>query len=208
GGLGGMWTLFAKESLTKSRQGQVVLTGRWALSGERPERLEGFPEWGERVSYRQMDVEDGVQVKQVIAAIQEEYGELKGILHGAGMIADSLLRDKSEAQLRAVLGPKVGGTYNLDQASQEVELDFFVLFSSVAGAMGNLGQADYATANGFMDQFAAYRNRQVGAGKRHGRTRSIDWPVWQAGGMKIDEGRQRVLQQITGNQPMQTATRI
>src|SRR5437588_5053821 len=74
--------------------------------------------------------------------------------------------------------------------------------------MGNLGQADYATANGFMDQFAAYRNRQVGAGKRHGRTRSINWPLWQAGGMKIDEGSQRLLQQITGMQPMQTATGI
>src|SRR5256885_12276447 len=44
----------------------------------------------------------------------------------------------------------------------------------------------YATANAFMDQFAGYRNRQVTAGERHGHTRSINWPLWQAGGMAID----------------------
>src|SRR5207244_8002534 len=81
-----------------------------------------------------------------------------------------------------------------------------VLFSSLAGAVGNLGQADYATANGFMDQFAAYRNGQVAAKRRHGRTRSINWPLWQAGGMGIDPVSQELLQQATGMQPMQTAT--
>ncbi|HEV7836532.1 MAG TPA: beta-ketoacyl synthase N-terminal-like domain-containing protein, partial [Gemmatimonadaceae bacterium] len=100
--------------------------------------------------------------------------------------------------------PKVTGTFNLDQASQLVELDFFALFSSIAGALGNLGQADYATANGFMDQFSAYRNLQVTAGRRRGRTRSINWPLWAAGGMGIEPALKELLQRTTGMQPMQT----
>src|SRR5260370_5989708 len=93
-----------------------------------------------------------------------------------------------------------------EQAVNGVEMDLFVLFSSVAGAMGNVGQADYAAANGFMDQFAAYRNRQVAAKQRHGRTRSINWGLWQAGGLRMDAASQEMLQQATGVQPMQTAT--
>ena len=92
----------------------------------------------------------------------------------------------------------------MDQASRDVKLDFFVLFSSVAAALGNVGQADYACANGFMDQFAEYRNGLVAAGERHGRTRSINWGLWQAGGMRIDEKTQELAQQTTGLQPMQT----
>src|SRR5207249_4577542 len=80
------------------------------------------------------------------------------------------------------------------------------LFSSIAGAMGNVGQADYACANGFMDQFAAYRNGQVAANKRHGRTRSINWPLWEAGGMGIDPATQELLEQTTGMRPMRTVT--
>jgi len=98
------------------------------------------------------------------------------------------------------------GTYNLDQASRDVRLDFFVLFSSIAGALGNVGQADYAAANGFMDQFAGYRNRQVKRGERHGLTRSINWGLWQAGGMKVDAATQELMEQRTGMRAMQTAT--
>src|SRR6185369_11447768 len=65
---------------------------------------------------------------------------------------------------------------------------------------------DYAAANGFMDHFAAYRNRQVTAGERRGRTRSINWPLWQAGGMAIDPATQEQLQHAIGMQPLQTAT--
>ena len=70
--------------------------------------------------------------------------------------------------------------------------------SSIAGAMGNVGQADYAAANAFMGQFAAYRNAQVAAGQRHGRTRSI--PV-RPGQVRRD-GRRPVSARVAhGRQP-------
>jgi acyl transferase domain-containing protein/enoyl-CoA hydratase/carnithine racemase/acyl carrier protein/SAM-dependent methyltransferase len=207
GGLGGLGVLFAKEIVEKT-EAKVVLAGRSALSRDKQALLDGLFTQAGRVSYRQVDVGDREQVTQLIAAIKDGYGQLNGILHGAGMIADNFILKKPWAEFSEVLAPKVTGTVNLDHASQDVELDFFVLFSSFAGAMGNLGQADYATANGFMDQFAAYRNQQVAAKTRHGRTRSINWPLWQVGGMSLAPVNEERLQQTTGMQPMQTLTGI
>ena len=206
GGLGGLGILFAKEILKQTRQATIVLTGRSASSAEQQALLDELSSSGGRVSYRQMDLGNLNEVRQLIASIQEEYGQLKGILHSAGMIADSFILKKTSAEFTEVLGPKVTGTYHLDQASQNLELDFFVLFSSVAGALGNVGQADYAAANGFMDQFAAYRNLLVAAKQRHGRTRSINWAAWQAGGMTTDVATRAMLEEATGMRPMQTAT--
>ncbi|PYS30179.1 MAG: hypothetical protein DMG11_06165, partial [Acidobacteria bacterium] len=206
GGLGGLGVVFAREILEQTREARLVLTGRSALSPEKQRLVDGLSTEAGQLSYRQVDLGDLDQVEQLIAAIQAEYGQLTGILHCAGMIADNFILKKAAAEFSEVLAPKVTGTFNLDHASRDVELDFFVLFSSIAGAIGNVGQADYATANGFMDQFATYRSRQVAAKQRHGRTRSINWPLWQAGGMGIDQASRGLLQQTIGMQPMQTAT--
>ena len=96
-----------------------------------------------------------------------------------------VLLKKSAESVSAVLAPKVRGTWNLDQASAEADLDVFVLFSSGVAVFGNVGQADYAAANGFLDIFAAYRDGLVAQGLRHGRSLAIDWPLWDAGGMRL-----------------------
>ena len=197
GGAGGLGLLFANEILGRTREARVILTGR---------RKREIPIHSDRLRYHQTDLGDTDQAERLVAAIREQYGRLDGILHSAGVIADRFLLKKTVAEFRDVLAPKVTGTFNLDQASRHVELDFFVLFSSLAGAVGNLGQADYATANAFMDEFAAHRNRQVVAGQRHGRTRSINWPLWEAGGMQIDPAGRELLERTAGIRLMQTAT--
>ncbi|HEX8619469.1 MAG TPA: SDR family NAD(P)-dependent oxidoreductase, partial [Thermoanaerobaculia bacterium] len=206
GGTGALGALFAREILNRTREAKVVLTGRSPLSPEKAAFLDGLSLQPGRVTYQQVDLGHIDRVTALVEAIREQYGRLDGILHSAGMITDNFILRKSDAEFRSVLEPKVDGTYNLDQATQELELDFFVLFSSFAGAMGNVGQADYAAANGFMDQFAAYRNRQVMEGLRHGRTLSIQWPLWRDGGMQLDAATQELLEQTTGMLPMQTAT--
>lgn len=205
GGLGGLGSLFAQEILAQTRHASVVLTGRSALSTKQANFDELSLSTG-LLSYRQVDLGDLDQVTRLVRDIQDEHQQLNGILHCAGMIADAFILKKDPSRFAEVLGPKVTGTYNLDQASQDVKLDFFALFSSFAGAIGNVGQADYAAANGFMDQYAAYRNSLVIAKRRHGRTRAINWPLWQSGGMKMDLASQELLQRTTGLQPMATAT--
>src|SRR4029077_18445093 len=125
----------------------VVLAGRSSLSEGKQTVLDGLSSKTGRVMYRQTDIGDPEQVRKLIAGIIDEYGRLDGILHSAGLIADDFILKKNAADFRAVLMPKVTGTVNLDRASRDLDLDFFVLFSSIAGASGNLGQADYAAAN-------------------------------------------------------------
>ncbi|PNP76811.1 hypothetical protein FNYG_09827 [Fusarium nygamai] len=58
--------------------------------------------------------------------------------------------------------PKVLGTRNFEEAlkKQEEPLDFFFLFSSVSGIAGQIGQANYAAGNTFMDAYVQYRHGQ------------------------------------------------
>src|SRR6185503_20107333 len=103
GGLGALGVVFAKEILGQTRQARVVLTGRSALSREKQRLLEGLSGEGGRVSYRQVDLGDGEQVRRLIVGIEEEYGELKGILHSAGMIADNFILKKTNGEFSEVL---------------------------------------------------------------------------------------------------------
>ncbi|MEA2490006.1 MAG: polyketide synthase PksL, partial [Acidobacteriota bacterium] len=207
GGLGGLGLLFAKEILRKTAGSHVVLTGRSAWTSETEAVLDGLAAHGGHATYRQVDLGAVDEVETLIAAVTAEQGQLSGILHCAGMmIVDRSIANNDCVEFAQVLEPKVTGTFHLDQASRHVELDFFVLFSSVSSVTGNPGTADYAAANGFLDVFAAHRNRLVAAGQRHGRTVSINWPVWQSGGMCIDEADEKRLLQATGMQPMRTVS--
>ena len=208
GGLGRLGSLLAKEILEQSRHAHVVLSGRSAFGADIRGRLDALSPQTGRLSYRQVALEDLDQIARLIGDIQTEHGRLDGIVHVAGMTADNLILKKSAVEFRTVLAPKVVGTFNLDHATRGVHLDFFVLFSSVASALGHPGQADYAAANGFMDHFAAFRNRLVAAMQRYGRTRSINWPLWQEGGMRLDRATLEVLQQASGVQPLQTAAAL
>ncbi len=181
GGLGGLGMLFAKEILQKNAR--VVLAGRQPLTSKIQEIVDGLSAETGRVIYRQINVANLDQARRAVEAVHNERGRLNGVLHCAGTIQDNFLIKKTSAEFRHVIESKVTGTFNIDEATRSLELDFFAMFSSIAGVLGNVGQADYAAANGFMDRFAEWRNGQVAAGLRHGRTRSINWPLWQDGGM-------------------------
>src|SRR5258707_10238919 len=126
GGLGALGVLFAREILEQARESRIVLSGRSALGSEKQVLLDGLCAQAGRLSYRQGDLGDLAQVRQLIAGIQDEYGQLNGILHSAGMIAGNFILKKASAEISEVLAPKVPGTYKLDQATQDAELEFFM----------------------------------------------------------------------------------
>ncbi|NJM14573.1 MAG: SDR family NAD(P)-dependent oxidoreductase [Bacteroidales bacterium] len=205
GGLGGLGLLFAKEILQQATNGRIILTGRSALTNEKQEVLSTLATHGTSVEYFQVDISDHAQVSGLIPSIVGKHGQLNGIFHCAGIISDNFILKKTPEEFIKVLLPKVKGTYNLDMACRNIDLDFMVLFSSDS-ALGSIGQADYAAANGFMDEFAAYRNRLAAQGKQKGHTISINWPLWQHGGMSIDPAILEIKQNTTGIQPMPTQT--
>jgi amino acid adenylation domain-containing protein len=208
GGAGGLGFIFAKEVVEKVSDATLILTGRSLLNADKKAQLKELEAGGAVVQYRQTDVTRKDAVTDLVRCIRKDFGTLNGIIHSAGVIRDNFILKKTEAELQEVLAPKVSGLVNLDDCGKDLPLDFFILFSSVAGAAGNIGQADYACANAFMDAYAAYRNELVRAKQRQGRTISINWPLWKDGGMRVDKETEKMMKQSTGIIPMGTATGI
>ncbi|MGX0890777.1 rhizoxin synthesis polyketide synthase RhiF [Pseudomonas sp. ADAK2 TE3594] len=204
GGTGGLGLLLAESIARQARGVRLVLASRSASqrSAEVSGRIEAIRALGAEVQVEALDVADPSAVEVLIARCEQAFGTINGIFHCAGITRDSLLKNKSEADLTAVLAPKVAGVLNLDRASAHLPLDCFVLFSSVSTVIGNPGQGDYALANAFMDEWAGWRNRETQAGRRQGRTLAINWPLWRNGGMQIDAQREQQMVEQTGIQPL------
>ncbi|PEW10109.1 SDR family NAD(P)-dependent oxidoreductase, partial [Bacillus cereus] len=208
GGAGGLGFVFAEEIARKIKGVTLILTGRSELSKNKQLRLKALQEVGANVEYRRSDIAEKDQVKVLIEEIRETFGGLHGIIHSAGVIRDNVIIHKTEEEFSEVMKPKVSGLLNIDEYTRDLVLDFIILFSSGAGAFGNPGQADYATANAFMDMYAGYRNKLVEKGVRCGKTLSINWPLWANGGMHVDKEIEKILFENLGMIPMKTKTGI
>ena len=154
------------------------------------------------IHYVQADVADPSQVDDLVAGILAREGRLDGVFHAAGVTRDAFLTRKRSEDMSEVLAAKLEGVLALDQATAGVPLGLFVMFSSVAAVTGNIGQSDYAFGNGFLDAFAVRRSELVARGERSGRTLSIDWPLWDGGGMSVPDPVRAVLREQVGMIPM------
>ncbi|MEX3547625.1 MAG: amino acid adenylation domain-containing protein [Burkholderia sp.] len=197
GGLGGLGRLLAEEILSQVPAATVVLCGRAVPDAQATQWLQANDANG-RLLYRQADVADAAQVRALVAETVERFGALHGVIHSAGVLRDSYLPGKTVAQIDAVLVPKVAGTVNLDEATQALDLDLFVLFAAGAGALGNPGQADYAAANAFLDAYAGWRNQEAAQGRRRGQAVALDWPLWAEGGMRISASLREAIEAGNG----------
>ncbi|SYX83884.1 SDR family NAD(P)-dependent oxidoreductase [Paenibacillus alvei] len=206
GGAGGLGLIFAQEIAQQTAQATLILMGRTKLTADKQERLLELNALGARAVYRQVDVADKEAVGQFMQQLRIEFGSPNGIIHCAGVIRDNYILMKHSRELEEVLAPKVAGVSHLDEASKDDDLDFFFLFSSIAGAMGNPGQADYAAANAFMDRYAELRQHMVAASERKGRTLSINWPLWKEGGMRVGEAVENRMTEQTGMLPLDVKT--
>jgi polyketide synthase PksN len=205
GGAGGLGLLFA-EFLAREHKAKVVLTGRSALSAEREARLDELRKEGAEVLYLPADVSNVEDIRNLINETRSRFGQINGIIHAAGVLRDSLVRNKTYEEMSAVLAPKVYGTLHLDELTRDEDLDFFVTFSSLAAVKGNGGQCDYSFANHFMDSFAAGRERRRAEGARSGQTLSLNWSIWADGGMKLDDQTELYFRNTLGISPLSSAT--
>jgi acyl transferase domain-containing protein/acyl carrier protein/SAM-dependent methyltransferase len=132
---------------------------------------------GTTIDYCVLDPNNEAALAACVHGSIQKYGTLNGVINLAGVAHESFIVKKSVDEFRAVLEPIVCTTIQLDEATRELPLDFFILFASSAGAFGNAGRSDWALGNAFLDRYATYRNDLVGCGKRQGRTLSLGWPV-------------------------------
>lgn len=206
GGAGGLGMIFAGEIVKQVTKATLILAGRTELDVKRLKQLDALRRQGATVEYTVMNAADVGAVETVINDIKNRFGRLHGIIHSAGVIQDSFIIQKTGQQTESVLAPKVSGTVHLDRATKGMDLDFFVLFSAGAAVVGNVGQADYAAANAFMDHFAHFRHALRAAGQRCGQTLAVNWPLWKEGGMRLDHTIEQQLQQRLGMVAMETSS--
>ncbi|KAJ5385785.1 polyketide synthase [Penicillium cosmopolitanum] len=103
---------------------------------------------------------DATKFEDVNKAIASATYPLKGIVQMSMVVSNENYTKMSFSEWTASVAPKVQGTWNLHNASVAagLDLDFFLMFSSVSGIVGQAGQANYASGNSFLDSFAQYRN--------------------------------------------------
>ena len=129
------------------RKTAAVMGGR-----EMRANIDDFRRLGATAEYHVVDVLDGCALAHLVADVESRHGAINGVVHGAGVIEDKLLADKTSESWSRVVETKVLGLLLLQRNLKPQSLRFLSVFSSVAGRFGNSGQSDYATANELMNR--------------------------------------------------------
>ncbi|RSD17314.1 SDR family NAD(P)-dependent oxidoreductase [Amycolatopsis eburnea] len=138
-------------------------------------RSGGEPGPDERVVVARCDVADRAQLTELLAEHRPD-----AVVHAAGVLDDCVLGGLTPDRFDAVFRAKVDSALLLDELTGD--LDAFILFSSVAGAVGNPGQANYAAANAVLDALAEARRARGQVAT------SIAWGAWAGDGMAAGLG--------------------
>ncbi len=139
--------------------------------------LNRLQELGSSVKYLSVDICDETSTRELIDQVRKNYGPVKAVIHGAGVLEDRLIENKTLEQFERVLATKVTGLKSLLKAVGSDPLKYLILFSSVAARFGNKGQSDYAMANEVINKFA----HSEAASRKNCRVISINWGPWDGG---------------------------
>ena len=184
GGLGGIGIAVAGW-LAERGAGAIVLNGRRPPDPEVADAIEALRRQGATLQVELADVTDAAALDAMLARMDADLPPLAGVIHSVGVLADATIGNQTWETFEMVLWPKMLGAWHLHRATADRDLDMFVLFSSVAGVLGNPGQANHAAANAFLDQLAAHR-RALGLPGQ-----AIAWGAWSEIG-EAEEQRERM----------------
>lgn len=156
-----------------SKQASLILAQREIFTN-----LAAFKAAGSNVDYFAVDILDSSALSLTLQQIRKQFGKISAILHGAGVLADKLIAQKSDQQFNQVFQTKVLGLKNLLEATQQDKIKFLLLFSSVAARFGNVGQCDYAMANEVLNKIAQQEQQLRG---KNCLVKSFNWGPWESG---------------------------
>lgn len=140
-------------------------------------------ELGAEVQYHSIDVRNISLLQALIQKIRQAWGPIRGIVHGAGVVADKKMHEKTLEQFYHVLETKVKGFYNLLWSTKEDPLTHICCFASVSGRFGTIGQVDYAMGNEILNKVCDVERLQRGNSCL---VKSINWGLWQGGIVSSD----------------------
>ncbi len=158
GAFGGFGKVLARW-LTDAGARHLVLAGRsGAATPEAQAFVQDLRARGVEVRIVQADVGLAADVSRLVAEAHTGDFPLRGVFHLAMVIDDAPLASLTADRMRKVMAPKAHGAWLLHEATRDLELDCFVMFSSVSSIFGNPAQGNYAAANAFLDSLAHHRH--------------------------------------------------
>ncbi len=132
---------------------------------------------GSKVMLLSCDVTRFEDLKAAVKTATDKFGKITGIIHGAGLIRDKFLREKTRKDFDDIFGVKYYGLNNMIDLVNMAEIKYIILYSSIAGHFGNRGQADYSCANEYLNHFARYWKTI----NPMCNIMSVNWGPWDAG---------------------------
>jgi acyl carrier protein len=176
GGTGALGMVYA-EYLVNSGAKNIFLLDRKQPSEDVDKKINELKGMGASIRLLFADINDKYSLATALSSIKEEFPAIRGVIHAAGALNDKMIADLSWEDFEIVLGAKVAGLANLYGLLDLEQVDFLMLLSSVTSAFGNVGQANYAAANYFLNTFAndlAFNNQKAF---------TPCWGPWLSGGM-------------------------
>ena len=176
GGAGALG-LVTIEKLIANGVKNFILTSHHPLNESTQNQLEQWRGLGVNIAHFVVDVANKDALRKIFEKIATQSIPLTGIFHIAGTLHDGLLRDLTWNDFAEVLSPKLQGAWNLHELVEEfkLNLNYFINYASISGVFGNIGQSNYAAANGFLNGLMQYRRSQGLTGL------SIAWGPWNIG---------------------------
>jgi acyl transferase domain-containing protein/acyl carrier protein len=181
GGLGAIG-LHTASYLAQLGAGDIVLTSRRTPDADAQRQIDDIIErYRCRIHTFAADVGGEAEVAKLLDRIRAELPPLAGVVHLAGVLDDALLSQQSMERFRTTLVPKAFGACYLDRLTENDDLDFFIVSSSVSSLLGPPGQANYSTANALLDGLVAERKAQGLPAT------GVNFGPWAQGGMASSE---------------------
>ena len=159
GGLGGFGAETARWLVAEGARRLVLAGRRGGATPGAATLVADLEAAGARVDCHALDVTDAAAVADLLARIDTGGAPLAGVFHAAAELSDRTIANTAEDDIAAAMGAKVRGAVHLDRLTRDRQLDHFVLYSSVAAAVGNAGQAAYVAANTALEEIAEGRRR-------------------------------------------------
>lgn len=197
GGMGSLGIRIAK-CISDSKKTNIALIGRKEIKQlndindsttinnqleENINILRSISESGTNITYYRGDVSDKSDMSGIFNELRNKFGKINGIVHGAGVIDDAFIMNKTDESFKKVLKPKVYGNNTLLDITRDDKLDFFINFSSISSLYGYPSQGDYAAANAYLDSSEPLEGTQVT------KYITINWAPWKDAGMAYESNQ-------------------
>ncbi len=180
GGLGWLGLETAKW-LVDEGAGELVLVGRNPPSREALQVIESLRRRGASVHAMTCDVGRQADVARLFGELAKHHSPIGGVFHLASVMSDGVVRDMDWSQFGAAMHSKAASAWYLHQHTKNLQLDCFVLFSSIVSQVGSHGQSAYTSANRFLDALAHYRRERGLPGL------AVSWGAWKQPRVEEDQ---------------------